>query len=128
MKLLMCTLLVLFPYMTMFAATGADETAIRTIRAASNRAIQQGNLDAFAASLTTDFVMVRGSSAFASRAAYIDAFAQDFKDPSAVRYERVTDKVELSQAAPLAAEHGHWMGRRPGGDEAYGEACAWERA
>jgi ketosteroid isomerase-like protein len=120
MKLALCTLLVLFSSMTMFAATGADESAIRAIRAESNRAIQQSNLDAFAASLTADFVMVRGSSAFASRDAYIDAFGKDFKNPSAVRYERVTEKVELSQAAPLAAEHGHWIGRRPGGGEAYG--------
>jgi ketosteroid isomerase-like protein len=120
MKVLTCTLLILFSSMTMFAATGADETAIRAIRAESNHAIQQRNLGAFAASLTADFVMVRGSSAFASRDAYIDAFGKDFKDPSAVRYERVTDTVELSQAAPLAAEHGHWIGRRPGGGEAYG--------
>ncbi len=65
----------------MFAGTSTDEAAIRAIRVESNHAIQQGNIDAFAASLTPDFVMVRGSSAFASREAYVAAFAQDFKDP-----------------------------------------------
>jgi ketosteroid isomerase-like protein len=120
MKLLQCALLVVLPSMTVFARTGSDETTIRAIRMESNHAIQQGNAGAFAASLTPDFVMVRGSSAFATREAYIDAFAQDFKDPSAIRYERVTDKVELSHAAPLAAEHGHWIGRGPSGSEAYG--------
>jgi ketosteroid isomerase-like protein len=104
----------------MFAGTSTDEAAIRAIRMESNHAIQQGNIGAFAASLTSDFVMVRGSSAFASREAYIAAFTQDFQDPIAIRYKRVAEKVELSQAAPLAAEHGHWIGRRPGGSEAYG--------
>jgi hypothetical protein len=61
MKLVLCALLVLFSSMTMFVATAADETAIRATRAQSNRAIQQGNLDAFAASLTADFVMVRAA-------------------------------------------------------------------
>jgi ketosteroid isomerase-like protein len=120
MKLLQCALLLVLPSMTVFAGVGSDETTIREIRVASNHAIQQGNIGAFATSLTSDFVMVRGSSAFATREAYIAALAQDFKDPGAIRYERVTDKVELSQAAPLAAEHGHWIGRRPGGDEVYG--------
>jgi ketosteroid isomerase-like protein len=125
MKLLQCALLVVLPSMavfagTVFAATGSGETTIRAIRMESNHAIQQGNIGAFAVSLTGDFVMVRGSGAFASRQAYIDAFEQDFKDPGAIRYERVTDKVELSEAAPVAAERGHWIGRRPGGSEAYG--------
>jgi ketosteroid isomerase-like protein len=120
MRLLPCALLLSFFTTTMFAGTSTDEAAIRAIRVESNHAIQQGDIAAFTASLTSDFVMVRGSSAFASREAYVSAFAQDFKDPGAIRYERVTDKVELSQAAPLAAEHGHWIGRRPGGGEAYG--------
>jgi len=120
MKLHLCALMLSSITTTMFAGTSTDEAAIRAIRVGSNHAIQQGNIDAFAASLTADFVMVRGSSAFASREAYLAAFAQAFNDPGAIRYERVTDKVELSQAAPLAAEHGHWIGRRPGGSEAYG--------
>lgn len=120
MKLMLCALLLSSFTTTMFAGASTDEAAIRAIRVDSNHAIQQGDIDAFAASLTADFVMVRGSSAFASRDTYIEAFAQDFKNPSAIRYERVTDKVELSQAAPLAAERGHWIGRRPGGNEAYG--------
>jgi ketosteroid isomerase-like protein len=129
MNLLLCALLLSSFTATMFAGTSTDEAAIRAIRVASNHAIQQGNIEAFAASLTADFVMVRGSSTFASRDAYIDAFARDFKDPGAIRYERVTDKVELSQAAPLAAEHGHWVGRRPGGSEAYGGTylAMWRR-
>jgi ketosteroid isomerase-like protein len=121
MNLLLCVLLLSSFTATMFAGTSIDEAAIRAIRVASNHAIQQGNVEAFAASLTADFVMVRGSSTFASRDGYIEAFARDFKDPGAIRYERVTDKVELSQAAPLAAEHG--------GSEAYGGTylAMWRR-
>jgi ketosteroid isomerase-like protein len=114
------TLIVLLTAVTAYAQASTDETAIRAIRVESNMAIRQGNIDAFASSLTPDFVMVRGSGGFASRDAYIDAFARDFKDPKAVRYERVTNKVELSQAAPLAAEHGHWEGHTPDGRTVYG--------
>ena len=64
--------------------------------------------------------MVRGNgTAIPTRQGYIDAFQKDFADPNAVTYERVPDRIELSTAAPLAAEHGHWIGRRKDGAPAY---------
>jgi ketosteroid isomerase-like protein len=97
------------------------EAEIRAARQASNQAIQHHDIKAFASSLDTDFSMIRGNGASVpSRQAYIDQFAQDFADPQAIRYERVLDKVEISSAAPLAAEHGHWIGTRADGSRAYG--------
>jgi ketosteroid isomerase-like protein len=93
----------------------ADEAAIRGLRAASNQAITNGNADAFASSLAPDLVVVTGNGTFLTRDAYVGAFSNDFKDPHSVRFERVTDSIDLSQALPLAAEHGHWIGRVMGG-------------
>ncbi len=97
------------------------EAEIRGARAVSNNAIQHRDIKTFAASLDTDFVMIRGNGVLVpSRQAYIDMFTSDFADPEAIRYERIPDKVEISNAAPLAAEHGHWIGTRPDGSRAYG--------
>lgn len=103
-----------------FAQTNPDEAEIRHVRAASNEAIAKSDLAGFASSLTDDFVMVRGNGVFASRTEYVKAFEEDFHTPGSVRYERIIDSVELSKAGPLAAEHGHWVGRLPNGHAAYG--------
>src|SRR5262245_7404782 len=93
------------------AAATTDEAAIRAAREQSNRAIAQEELAAFARTLAPDFVMVRGSGAFvASRQAYIDLFRDDFANPTAITYRRMPEKIEISSAAPLAAEHGRWVG------------------
>lgn len=104
-------------------ANPGDAQAEREIRAArerSNQAIRKHDVNGFAASLASDFVMVRGSGSFTpSRDEYIKTFAQIFSDPKAVSYRRITDKVEISAVGPLAAEHGHWMGVKADGSEAY---------
>ena len=92
-----------------------DQDAIKASREASNKAIAQGNIAGFSASLDQDFVVVTGNGSFLSRDAYIASFQKDFEDPSSVRFERMTDSIEISDSVPLAAEHGHWAGRLPGG-------------
>ena len=97
------------------------DTAIRAARQTSNQAIRRHDITSFAETLDADFIAIRGYGGFvASRQAYIDLFTQAFADPQAIRYDRVPDNVELSKAAPLAAEHGHWIGIRPNGRRAYG--------
>jgi ketosteroid isomerase-like protein len=97
------------------------EAEIHAARQASNVAIQRHDIKAFASTLATDFVMIRGNGVLVpSRQAYIDMFTQDFANPKAIRYERIADKIEISNAAPLAAEHGHWIGTLPDGTQAYG--------
>ena len=99
--------------------TPPDEAKIRAVRAESNRAIQAGDIQAFAASLSDDFVVVVGNGELLTREQYVAAFEADFKTPGSVRYERVIDSVDLSTAVPLAAEHGHWVGRLPDGHVLY---------
>ncbi len=92
-----------------------DEESIRSIRAASNKAIQASDIAGFAASLEPGFVVVTGNGSFLSREEYVATFAKDFEDPHSVRFERIVDSIEISSSVPLAAEHGHWVGRVPGG-------------
>ncbi len=96
------------------------ESDIRSARERSNRAIMQHNIKDFAESLSADFVMVRGSGVFVpSKEAYVKLFQDDFADPRSIRYQRTPDAIEVSSAAPLAAEHGHWVGLNPNGTVAY---------
>ncbi len=97
------------------AQSTPDDVSIRQSRAASNAAIGAGDAKAFAANLDPDFVVVTGNGSFLSRDAYIAAFAKDFADPHSVRFERLIDSIDLSTSLPLAAEHGRWVGRVPGG-------------
>lgn len=97
------------------AQAAHDEESIRSIRSTSNKAIVAGDIAGFAASLESGFVVVTGNGSFLSREAYIAAFAKDFEDPHSVRFERIADSIEISTSVPLAAEHGHWVGRLPSG-------------
>jgi ketosteroid isomerase-like protein len=106
------------------------EAEIRGARQVSNESIQRHDIKTFASTLAPDFVMIRGNGALIpTRQAYIDLFVHDFGDPKAIRYERVADKIEISNAAPLAAEHGHWVGMLPDGTQAYGGTymAMWRR-
>ena len=101
-------------------ADKSDEAAIRAARAQSNRAIAERKIEDFARTLGADFVMVRGSSALVpTRQAYLDLFRADFADPKSISYRRMPDKIEVSSVAPLAAEHGHWVGLNVDRSEAY---------
>jgi ketosteroid isomerase-like protein len=101
---------------TMVPLAGAgDEARIREARAESNRAIQAGDAAGFAKSLDGDFVVVTGNGSLLTREQYVAAFARDFEDAQSMRFERVLDTVEVASSEPLAAEHGHWLGRVNGG-------------
>jgi|CZKL01.1.fsa_nt_gi hypothetical protein len=89
----------------------SDQDSIRSERNASNRAIAEGDTKSFAMSLDKDFVVVTGNASLLSRDAYVAALAKDFGDPHSVRFERIVDLIEVSRSVPLAAEHGHWVGR-----------------
>jgi ketosteroid isomerase-like protein len=103
------------------SAQATPDAEIRAARQRSNQAMANRDIQAFGETLAPDFVMVRGNGEFTpSRQAYIERFGSDFKNPNAIRFERVPDKIEISSAAPLAAEHGHWIGIRPNGQRAFG--------
>lgn len=112
------------------AAQGNPEADIRAARERSNHAIATHNIRDFADSLEPDFVMVRGSGVFVgSKREYVALFEQDFADPHSVVYRRTPEKIEISSAAPLAAEHGHWDGLNPDGTVGYGGTylAMWRR-
>ena len=92
-----------------------DQKLIRDIRNVSNQAIAAGDATRFAVSLDEDFMVVVGNGSLLTRKAYIAAFAKDFEDPHSIRFERIVDRIEISDSVPLAAEHGHWVGRVTGG-------------
>jgi ketosteroid isomerase-like protein len=100
---------------SMATAQEAEISAVKAAREQSNRAIEERDIKGFSHSLAPDFLMVRGSGTLvASRAAYIELFRQDFADPKSIVYQRTPEKIEISTAAPLAAEHGHWVGTTNG--------------
>jgi ketosteroid isomerase-like protein len=93
----------------------ADETTIREARAESNRAIAAGDIAGVSASLADDFVVVIGDGTFFNREEYVAAFLHGFEQALPLSYERIADEVLLSSSLPIAAEHGHWIGRLPDG-------------
>ena len=111
-------------------AQPSPEATIRALRARSNQAIARHNIDEFADSLDSDFVMVRGSGVFVgSKKEYVALFEHDFADPHSVTYRRTPEKIEVSSAAPLAAELGRWAGINPDGTTGYGGTylAMWRR-
>jgi hypothetical protein len=115
MKCFAIALLLFVASVSCVAQAAHDEESIRSMRAASNKAMAASDITGFAASLEPGFVVVTGNGSFLSRETYVAAFAKDFEDPRSVRFQRIVDSIELSSSVPLAAEHGHWVGRLPGG-------------
>ena len=112
------------------ALAQSPEATIRALRHRSNQAIAKHNIAEFADSLDSDFVMVRGSGVFVgSKKEYVALFEQDFADPHSVIYRRTPEKIDVSSAAPLAAEHGRWAGINPDGSVGYGGTylAMWRR-
>jgi ketosteroid isomerase-like protein len=98
-----------------------DEVAIRAARVFSNQSIKRRNLLGVGDSLAENFVAVIGDGSFVpTRAAYLKLFQQDFNAPkTSLRYERITDTVQLSTTHPIAAEQGHWIGTDANGNTVY---------
>lgn len=95
-----------------------DVLAIRALRKQSNQAIQARNLDAFGQTMLPEMEVTRGSGTHVSgRDSILASVAVQFSDPAFLGYVRETDRIQVSTTAPLAAEHGHWIGRfqRPDG-------------
>jgi hypothetical protein len=115
MKLLAVALFLGIVSSSSLAQHSPDQDSIRAMRRGSNIAIAAGDVMSFAVGLDQDFVVVTGNGSLLSREAYLAAFAKDFEDPHSVRFERIRDSIEISRSVPLAAEHGHWVGRLPGG-------------
>lgn len=90
----------------------SEARVIRALRAESNQAIQRRDLIAFGRTMLPDIEVTRGSSSHVSgRDSVLASVSVQFNDAAFLGYVRYTDRIEVSTMSPLAAEHGHWMGR-----------------
>ena len=96
----------------------AAEIAIRSRRAAFNRAIAERDANAIAPILARDCVMVTGtdSAVIAGRMAQVKLWRREFAAPSPAVYVRMPGSIAVSPVEPVALETGDWQGMDgPGG-------------
>jgi len=86
------------------------ELAIRSRRAAFNRALADGDLGAISPLLVAEAMLVTGtdSAVLPSRKAQLHAWKQEFAEPDRAIYTRLPASIEVSTVAPVALEHGKW--------------------
>jgi ketosteroid isomerase-like protein len=85
---------------------------IRAQRAAFNRAIAHGDLDAIGAFLADKAQIVTGADSliFNGKADELRLWSEDLHAPSRGIYVRTPDRIALSPVAPMAMESGHYRG------------------
>jgi ketosteroid isomerase-like protein len=90
-----------------------DAATIKTIRMKSNDAIARHDVDALQSYLDDDFVItISTGSIERSRDEHGKSFAAHFEEYPDVVYVRTPSEITLSEAYPLAIEHGTWVGSR----------------
>lgn len=99
---------------TMAWAAG-DADSIRAARMKSNEAIVRHDVDALQSYLDEDFVITISTGAIErSRDEHGRSFALHFEQYPDVVYVRTPSEIVISDAYPLAIEHGTWVGSRTG--------------
>lgn len=88
----------------------SSELAIRSRRAAFNRALADGDLAAIGPLLVAEAVLVTGtdSAVLPNRKAQLQAWKREFAAPDRTIYTRLPDSIEVSTVEPVALEHGKW--------------------
>jgi hypothetical protein len=91
--------------------TSSPDLAIRLRRAAFNRALAEGNLNAIGQLLAPDAILVTGtqSTVIAGRKAQLLTWKREFAAPARAIYSRTPDSIIASPVEPGALEHGHWQ-------------------
>ena len=90
-----------------------DTKAIQTARMKSNEAIARHDVNALQSYLDEDFVITISTGAIErSRDEHGRSFAAHFDEYPDVIYVRTPSEITLSEAYPLAIEHGTWVGSR----------------
>jgi ketosteroid isomerase-like protein len=96
--------------------THPPDLAIRLARAAFNRALAHRDLDAVAALLSREVVLVTGtdSAVLSGRKAQLLAWKREFAAGPETRtlYTRTPDTILPSPSHPIAMEHGRWQGAK----------------
>jgi ketosteroid isomerase-like protein len=109
-----------------------DVETIQARRMESNAAIARHDVDALQSFLDDDFVITISTGAIErSRDEHGKSFALHFEAYPDVVYVRTPSEITLSEAYPLAIEHGTWVGSRTGANgklENGGEyTAAWRK-
>ena len=130
--ILAAALLVASPAMAQPKDAAGDVAAIRSLRAASNKAIADHDMARFTPVFADDALFVWSNGTTAIGKAGLQAFfAKDFADPAFIKYVRTPGKVVVSQSGARAVEHGTWQAfkHNPDGDTRYGGdyAAHWVR-
>lgn len=88
----------------------SPELAIRSQRAAFNRALANGDLGAIGPLLVAEAVLVTGtdSAVLPSRKAQLQAWKREFATPDRTIYTRSPESIEVSSVEPVVLEHGKW--------------------
>lgn len=88
------------------------DLAIRSRRAAFNRAIAEGNAAAIGSILARDCIMVTGtdSAVIAGRNAQVKVWQREFAAPRRLVYVRTPGTITVSPVDPIALEQGEWQG------------------
>ena len=96
----------------MTGAAAAD-LAIRLRRAAFNRALAEGDLNAIGQILAPDAVLITGtdSALLSGRKAQMLAWKREFAAPERTVYARTAETIIPSPVEPIAMEYGQWEGR-----------------
>ncbi len=110
-----------------------DADTIRALRAESNEAIARHDIEAVQSFLDADYVITISTGVIErSRDEFSKGMASLFERYPDVVYVRTPSKITLSDAYPLAIEHGTWTGFRTdknGKLEHGGEyTAAWRKA
>jgi len=91
--------------------TAPADLAIRLRRAAFNRALAGGDIDAIGALLARDAILMTGtdSAIIAGRKAQLMTWKRDFAGPVRTIYTRTPATIVVSEVEPIALEHGQWQ-------------------
>ena len=91
--------------------TASADLAIRLRRAAFNRALADGDVDAIAQILAPDAILVTGtdSGVIAGRKAQLMTWKRDFAASARTVYTRTPGTIIASAVEPIALEHGQWQ-------------------
>ena len=88
----------------------SPDLAIRLRRAAFNRALADGDVDAIAAILRRDAILVTGtdSAVISGRKAQLLSWKREFSAAARTIYTRTPDTIVVSPLEPIAMEQGQW--------------------
>ena len=113
------------------SSSDCTEAGVRDARMAFNEAIQRDDLDAIAAILDEDVVLVTGtdSDLYVGNERQVRLWAADVGSTDRIIYVRRPSEISITDAYRMAMEMGEWTGTASAGAEIGGEyAAKWRCA